>query len=289
MVANRVRFDLVGDVASTAATPVYALPEIDLLMAPTVGQVAAACDGEIIAGDAELLGREALHLTVAAMTLPNLMERIEDGAVLITPGDRADVLLAALFAHASKELPSPAGIVLTGGLRPPRHVPQAARRLPDDAAGDPDRARHVRGGDAGRRARGRDRAATRRARSPRRSRVFEEYVDGDDLLSRVDVSPLGGGHAADVRVRAARPRAGGEPQHIVLPEGTDERVLRAAEILLRRRVVELTLLGPEDEVRGAACRLGAGPVRRAPARPDATRRCASASRPSTPSAARTRA
>ena len=96
----------------------YALPEIDLLMAPTVGQVAAACDGEIIAGDAELLGREALHLTVAAMTLPNLMERIEDGAVLITPGDRADVLLASLFAHASKELPSPAGIVLTGGLRP---------------------------------------------------------------------------------------------------------------------------------------------------------------------------
>ena len=157
MVANRVRFDLVGDIASDDGTPVYALPEIDLLMAPTVGQVAAACDGEIIAGDAELLGREALHLTVAAMTLPNLMERIEDGAVLITPGDRADVLLASLFAHASKELPSPAGIVLTGGSAAERHVPQAARRLPDDAAGDPDRARHVRGRDAGRRSRGGDR------------------------------------------------------------------------------------------------------------------------------------
>jgi phosphate acetyltransferase len=45
-------------------------------------------------------------------------------------------------------------------------------------------------------------------------------------------------------------------RHIVLPEGTDERVLRAAETLLRRRVVELTLLGPEAEVRGAASRLG---------------------------------
>ena len=51
-------------------------------------------------------------------------------------------------------------------------------------------------------------------------------------------------------------RARAAPRHIVLPEGTDERVLRAAEILLRRRVVELTLLGPEDEVRGAAARLG---------------------------------
>src|SRR6478752_4340468 len=118
VIANRVRADLVDQVASDGAVPVYALPEIDLLMAPTVGQVAAACEGEVIAGDAELLGREALHLTVAAMTLPNLMDRIEDGAVLITPGDRAEVVLAALFFHASPVLPSPAGIVLTGGLKP---------------------------------------------------------------------------------------------------------------------------------------------------------------------------
>ena len=41
------------------------------------------------------------------MTLPNLMERITDGAVLITPGDRAEVLLAALFAHASSGCPPP--------------------------------------------------------------------------------------------------------------------------------------------------------------------------------------
>jgi phosphate acetyltransferase len=51
-------------------------------------------------------------------------------------------------------------------------------------------------------------------------------------------------------------RARERPRHIVLPEGTDERVLRAADILLRRRVVELTVLGPEAEVRGAASRLG---------------------------------
>ena len=53
------------------------------------------------------------------MTLPNLLDRLHDGALLITPGDRLDVLLAALFAHALGTLPSVAGIVLTGGLRPP--------------------------------------------------------------------------------------------------------------------------------------------------------------------------
>ena len=38
-------------------------------------------------------------------------------------------------------------------------------------------------------------------------------------------------------------RARSDRRHIVLPEGDDERVLRAAEILLRRGVVDLTLLG----------------------------------------------
>ena len=85
--------------------------------------------------------------------------------------------------------------------------------------------------------------------------VFEAHVDGDELLDRVDVArsdavtPLMFEYTLLDRARAAQ-------KHIVLPEGTDERVLRAAETLLRRRVVELTLLGREDEIRGAASRLG---------------------------------
>src|SRR5262249_39800802 len=98
---------------------VFTLPEVPLLMAPTVGQVAEACEGEVLAGSPEGLGREALGLMVAAMAVPHVLERLVDGAVVITPGDRVDVLLGALFAHASTALPSVAGIVLTGGLRPP--------------------------------------------------------------------------------------------------------------------------------------------------------------------------
>ena len=51
-------------------------------------------------------------------------------------------------------------------------------------------------------------------------------------------------------------RARSERRHIVLPEGDDERVLRAAELLLRRGVVDLTILGDPDEVRGQAAALG---------------------------------
>src|SRR4051794_32740134 len=254
VVANRVRAELLSLIAGDGDVPVYALPEIDLLMAPTVGQVAAACEGQMIAGDEELLGREALHLTVAAMTLPNLLERIEDGAVLITPGDRADVVLAALFAHASTTLPSPAGIVLTGGLRPPDVILRPLEGFPTMLPVI--LTRHgtfetavLAGAREGVIARDAPRKITKALA------VFEGHVDGDDLLDRFDVArsdavtPLMFEYTLLDRAREAK-------KHIVLPEGTDERVLRAAETLLRRRVCELTLLGPEEAVRGAASRLG---------------------------------
>ena len=46
-------------------------------------------------------------------------------------------------------------------------------------------------------------------------------------------------------------RAKATPRKVVLPEGEDERVLRAAEILLRRGVCDLTILGAREAVDGA--------------------------------------
>ena len=45
-------------------------------------------------------------------------------------------------------------------------------------------------------------------------------------------------------------------QHIVLPEGTSERILQAADILLRRDVCEITLLGREEEIGNKILKLG---------------------------------
>lgn len=45
-------------------------------------------------------------------------------------------------------------------------------------------------------------------------------------------------------------------KNIVLPESSDERILRAAEIILRRDIADITLLGREDEVRERSLKLG---------------------------------
>jgi phosphate acetyltransferase len=43
-------------------------------------------------------------------------------------------------------------------------------------------------------------------------------------------------------------QAKGNRRHIVLPEGHEERILRASEILLQRQVVDITLLGNPDKI-----------------------------------------
>jgi phosphate acetyltransferase len=255
VVANRVRPDDAEAVAAdvTADVPLYVVPEDPLLMAPTMAEVLAACDGELVSGGQDALGREALGVLVAAMTVPNLLKRVTDGVLVITPGDRSDVLLAGRFAHASRTLPSIAGLVLTGGLRPPEALLQPIDRKAAPAVV----------------ATARDTYETTEAVASLEGRItvntprkittavalFEQHVDGEALLERLAVTPseavtpLMFEHMLLDRARSDR-------RHIVLPESTDERILRAAETLLRRRVADLTLLGDEDEIRSIAAQLG---------------------------------
>ena len=85
--------------------------------------------------------------------------------------------------------------------------------------------------------------------------LFERSVDKVELQMRFMVerparmTPTMFEYELIERAKAAR-------RHIVLPEGEDDRVLRAADILLRRGVVALTVLGDPDAVRGRAAALG---------------------------------
>jgi phosphate acetyltransferase len=85
--------------------------------------------------------------------------------------------------------------------------------------------------------------------------LFERWVDTAGLLERVSapssdrVTPMMFEHKLLERARADKRR-------VVLPEGTEERVLRAADVLLRRGVCDLTLLGPVEQIRKKAADLG---------------------------------
>ena len=96
---------------------VNAIPLISSLNNPTIKEIAKAIDAKILFGH-EYLNNQTNSFKVGAMQLRNYLKQLEQDCLIITPGDRADIILGALQANISSNYPSVSGIVLTGGLIP---------------------------------------------------------------------------------------------------------------------------------------------------------------------------
>jgi phosphate acetyltransferase len=257
IIANRVDADdVVADIdaLSRDGVPAYAIPEQALLSAPSIGDLMTVCEGHLVSGDESLLTREATGLVVAAMTMPHVLDRLFDGALVITPGDRPEVVLGVLMAHVSANFPQVSGVILNGGFELPAQV---TRLIEGTGATLPIVGTHLGTHEASARltsVRGR-----LTADSPRKValalQLFAEHVDADALLDRLEVARTGAVTPLMFEHQlvddAARDR-----RHIVLPEGEEERVLRAADIVLRRGVADLTLLGDPIGINAKAASLG---------------------------------
>ncbi|WP_433535526.1 phosphate acetyltransferase [Micromonospora sp. CA-249363] len=233
--------------------PTYAIPEVPSVSAPTVAEVAAALGATLLAGDDAALGRDVLDFVVGAAHVPTLLGHLTEGALVITPGDRADLLVAASAAHVAGQV-SVAGLVLTLGEQPDPRVMRLVEGLNTGLAVLSVGSDSYDTVEASIRIEGRPSVA-----NPRKVEAalgaFERCVDTDDLARRLRVSrstrvtPLMFENELIDRARSQR-------RHLVLPEGTDERILRAAEILLRRGVADLTLLGRPDDIARRTRELG---------------------------------
>ncbi|MBU4408442.1 MAG: phosphate acetyltransferase, partial [Proteobacteria bacterium] len=240
----------------TECGPVYILPEEPFLGKPTVGEIARALDARVIMGDPEEMNRGVTDFKVAAMNLPHFLDHLVEGDLIIAPGDRSDIILGSLAANFSSTYPSIAGLLLSGGFVPDAQitllleglsykvtVPIISVRTDTfttaiNASGVPPML------------------------TPENDRkiatalgLFETHVNLPELESRISlvrstrVTPIMFEYNLVEMAQKHR-------QHIVLPEGAEERVLRASEILIRRGVAEITLLGDPAEIKGTASNLG---------------------------------
>ncbi|WP_182111979.1 MULTISPECIES: phosphate acetyltransferase [unclassified Actinotalea] len=240
--------------ALNTAVPAWVLPENQLLNAPTVRALMESVGGRLAAGDEELLSREALDLLVGAMSIEHLLDKLTDGAVVITPGDRSDILLGLLMANAAEGFPSLAGIILNGGFYPPSPVARLVNGLGQRLPIIQTDMGTFRTASAAAGTRGRLSSESQRKIDTALA-IFDKHVDGTTLLERLDVSrpsvvtPLMFEYELLDRARSDR-------KHIVLPEGGDDRILRAASTLLQRGVADLTILGSEPAIRARATELG---------------------------------
>lgn len=228
--------------------PVYVVPAESSLNKPTVGNIANAIGAKVFSGESATMSRDVYHYKVAAMLVPDFLDYVETGDLIITPGDRSDIIMASLMAYNSANYPQIAGLLLTGHQQP---APQVQKLI--DGLGDTPFA--VLGVDS-------DTFTT----ALQVSQVVARLHAQDDRKVAAALGLIENNiNMVELRLRLCSKvshkttplmfeydllqRAKAKKQHIVLPEGNEERILRAAEILLLRDVVKLTLLGNEAEIR----------------------------------------
>ncbi|MGB7962676.1 MAG: phosphate acetyltransferase [Propionicimonas sp.] len=257
--ANRVdppALDTVRSVLSTIPDVlVSALPADRLLAAPTLGTQFEAIRANLVLGNPELLQREAANVLVAAMTLPNVLARLEPDSTVIMPGDRLDLLPGLLLAHSSGSFPPLTGIILLGGYEIPEPIIRLISSIHNEL---PIGMTYMGTFTTAEKLFNLEGAMTS---SPRKveiaRRLFSENIDTARLLQALEVhrsdvvTPLMFEHQIMELARSDR-------RTIVMPESSDDRILESAAILARRGVAKLILLGDPQQVKARATHLGLG-------------------------------
>jgi phosphate acetyltransferase len=258
-VVNRVAPAQVDDVrellrSQLSADMLFAvIPDDPNLLHPTMREIHAGLGGKLLFGEAGLNG-QVDNYVIGAMQVPNFLNYLRENVLIVTPGDRGDIIVCALQANLSASYPRVAGIVLTAGSEPDEPIRRLLEGLPSVVpilvvpTGTFETTTRV--------------AAIKSRITPDNPKkiqlaisTFERYVDVKALEEKLvnfqseGLTP----HMFQYRLLQWAKR---QRRHIVLPEGNDDRILRAAAQLLHQDSVDLTILGDPSEVAASAKRLG---------------------------------
>ena len=229
-----------------------AIPLNPVLANPSVREIMDALGGRLLFGE-RYLERQVAQFGVGAMQLRNYLTHLGEDTLVITPGDRADIILGVLQAHISSNYPSIAGIALTGGLLPEESIIKLIEGLSDIVP-----IFSVQEGTF---------AATNRIGAIRSQiyannalkisvslRDFATYVPEDALTERL-VQFRSDGITPRMFQYNLLKKAQSDQKRIVLPEGTDDRVLKAAVDLVQNQAAVIILLGDAAQIHEKAQQL----------------------------------
>ncbi|SHI49222.1 phosphate acetyltransferase [Aquimarina spongiae] len=228
------------------------IPKIDALINPTVKEIVNELEGTVLFGK-EYLNNQAGNYGVGAMQLRNYLTHIKDNSLVITPGDRADIILGVLQANISDNYPKISGIILTGGIVPEKPILDLIEgvsisfpivSVPSGTFSITNKIGAIR-----------SRIYLDNLQKINTSiSTFEKYVNEDRLAEKLVTFKSEGLTPRMFQYNLLK-RALEHKKHIVLPEGSDERILRATSRLLASDVVDITLIGNEKKLRAKATKL----------------------------------
>ncbi|WP_417887845.1 phosphate acetyltransferase [Zunongwangia sp.] len=232
---------------------VAVVPLINKLFNPTVKEITETLNGKILFGE-EHIDNQTGSFGVGAMQLRNYITKLKDDSLVVTPGDRADIILGALQAHISSNYPTISGIILTGGLIPEDSILRLIEGLSQIVP-----IVSVKGGTF---------SVTNKIGNIK-SKIYrdstqkimtsiaasEKYLKLDRITEKLinfqpeAITPKMFQYGLFKKAQKSR-------KHIVLPEATDDRILLATMRLLTLDIVDITLLGKIEKIKSKITDLG---------------------------------
>ncbi len=221
------------------------IPYEPKLSSPRVREIAQQLNAEILYGD-NRLDNLVLDYVIAAMRLEHAITRLKEDSLVITPGDRSDMIVGLLQAHQSVNYPHLSGILLSGDLQPEASIrklidglydPLPILSIPTNTYETSELIKQV----------NTSLVASDREKITLSLHLFDDHVNLSQLEEKIST----------IKVKGITPKmftynllqqAKSQKRHIVLPEGKEIRILQAAAFLLNRDIVDLTLLGKPGKI-----------------------------------------
>ncbi|MGZ9675551.1 phosphate acetyltransferase [Flavobacterium sp. GNP001] len=232
---------------------VNAIPLIYNLNNPTVQEIVKELGAKVLFGEAHL-NNQTGNFSVGAMQLRNYLLHLKDNSLVITPGDRADIILGALQANESANYPSISGIVLTGNILPEISILKLIEGLstivPIIAVEEGTYYITNKIGSIKSKI-----YANNKQKIELSISTFEKFVEVD-LLSEKLITFEPEGMTPKMFQYNLVQRARQHRKHIVLPEGNDDRILMAASRLLEMDVVDISIIGNKKQIESKVAELG---------------------------------
>ncbi|MBF2709875.1 phosphate acetyltransferase [Flavobacterium soyangense] len=232
---------------------VNAIPIISSLNNPTILEIANELDAKVLFGEA-YLNNQISSFSVGAMQLRNYLLHLRENGLVITPGDRADIILGALQANESVNYPTISGIILTGNIIPEDTILKLIEGLssvvPIIAVKEGTYVIANKIGDIKPKI-----YANNTQKIQTSIDTFEKYVDLESLTEKFIKFEAEGMTPKMFQYNLVK-RAKKHRKHIVLPEGNDDRVIIAASRLLAMDVVDISIIGNKKQIENKVAELG---------------------------------
>ncbi|OOG78193.1 phosphate acetyltransferase [Flavobacterium sp. A45] len=232
---------------------INSIPLISSLNNPTIHEIVEALGAKILFGH-EYLNNQIGSYSIGAMQLCNYLLHLKENGLIITPGDRADIILGALQANESANYPSVSGIVLTGNIIPEDSILKLIEGLSSIVP-----ILTVEGGTyhiANQIGNIKSKIYADNIQKIETSiNTFDKYVDLDVLIDKFNAFKAEGMTPKMFQYNMVK-RAKAHRKHIVLPEGSDERIIIAASRLLAMDVVDISIIGNKKQIESKVAELG---------------------------------